>query len=132
MSKTFIIRFHHLAYDDYKVTADSKEQAIEMIKSGEHGYYHHETDFLYNNESWFGGIYQVLDDGYWSDELTTPKEKKAIKKLYEGEIKLELLKKVVQQIKADEAMEDYTAIEELLSDVPKEKLLGFLKEDSNE
>ena len=81
---------------------------------------------------WFGGIYQVLDDGYWSDELTTPKEKKAIKKLYEGEIKLELLKKVVQQIKADEAMEDYTAIEELLSDVPKEKLLGFLKEDSNE
>ena len=56
MSKTFIIRFHHLAYDDYKVTADSKEQAIEMIKSGEHGYYHHETDFLYNNESWFGEI----------------------------------------------------------------------------
>lgn len=82
MSKTFIIRFHHLAYDDYKVTADNKEQAIEMIKSGEHGYYHHETDFVYNNESWFGGIYQVLDDGYWSDELTTPKEKKAIKKLY--------------------------------------------------
>jgi hypothetical protein len=29
-------------------------------------------------------------------------------------------------------MEDYTAIEELLSDVPKEKLLGFLKEDSDE
>jgi len=45
---------------------------------------------------------------------------------------LDLLKKVVQQIKADETMEDYTAIEELLSDVSKEKLLGFLKEDSDE
>jgi len=81
MTKEYIIRFHHTAYDDYKVTAESKEQAIDMIKSGEHGYYHHETDILYNNERWFGGIYEILDDGYWSKELTTSKEKKEINKL---------------------------------------------------
>jgi len=40
-----------------------------------------DQDLIVKKESWFGGIYQVLDDGYWSDELTTPKEKKAIKKL---------------------------------------------------
>jgi len=86
MSKNYIIRFHHLAYDDYKVTADSKEQAIEMIKSGEYAYHHEETDFLYNNENWFGGIYEILDKNRWSDELTTPKEKKVLKKLgYSGE-----------------------------------------------
>ena len=87
MSKTFIIRFHHLAYDDYKVTADNKEQAIEMIKSGDYANYHEETDMLMDGNLWFDGIYQVLDDGYWSDELTTPKEKKAIKKLYPMVIK---------------------------------------------
>jgi hypothetical protein len=81
MSKEYIIRFHHTAYEDYKVTADNKEQAIEMIKSGDYANHHEETDMLMDGNLWFGGIYQVLDDGYWSDELTTPKEKKTIKKL---------------------------------------------------
>ena len=81
MTKEYIIRFHHTAYDDYKVTAESKEQAIDMIKSGEYGYYHEETNFLYNGENTFDGIYQILDDGYWSKELTTSKEKKEINKL---------------------------------------------------
>ena len=78
---------------------------------------------LYGSENKFHVIYEIGEDGKWIDVIKQPLVK---------EDNSALLKKVVQQIKADEAMEDYTAIEELLSDVPKEKLLGFLKEDSNE
>ena len=41
------------------------------------------------------------------------------------EIDLQLLKDVVEQIKVDADNGDYIAIEELLSDIPIEKLKGF-------
>ena len=41
----------------------------------------------------------------------------------------ELLKLVVEQIEKDASYGDYTAIEELLTDIPTEKLKGFLSED---
>ena len=44
-------------------------------------------------------------------------------------IDFKLLKKVVEQIKDDASNEDYTAIEELLEDTPKEKLIKFLNEE---
>ena len=108
MSKKYVIRFHCTAYDDYEVTADNIDHAYDLLKSGE--YVNHPLD---------------TEDGQWLDVIKQPLVK-------EDNLDLDLLKKVVQEIKADEAMEDYTAIEELLSDVPKEKLLGFLKEDNNE
>tara|TARA_R100000030_G_scaffold86728_2_gene70218 strand:- start:583 stop:720 length:138 start_codon:yes stop_codon:yes gene_type:complete len=43
-------------------------------------------------------------------------------------IDFDLLKKVVDQIKEDANSGDYTAIEDLLKDIPKEKLKGFLTE----
>tara|TARA_R110002020_G_scaffold406022_1_gene616056 strand:+ start:391 stop:528 length:138 start_codon:yes stop_codon:yes gene_type:complete len=43
-------------------------------------------------------------------------------------IDFDLLKKVVDQIKEDADSGDYTAIEHLLKDIPKEKLQGFLTE----
>ena len=123
MSKKYIIRFHLTAYEDYKVTADNIDHAYEMVKSGEYVNHPLDTGVLYGSENKFHVIYEVGEDGQWIDVIKQPLVK---------EDNSALLKKVVQQIKADEAMEDYTAIEELLSDVPKEKLLGFLKEDSDE
>ena len=46
-------------------------------------------------------------------------------------IELELLKAVVQQIQEDAENEDYTAIEDLLKDIPKKRLVGFLTEIEN-
>ena len=43
-------------------------------------------------------------------------------------IDFDLLKKVVEQIKDDASYEDYTVIEDLLKDIPKERLIGFLTE----
>ena len=45
------------------------------------------------------------------------------------EIDLQLLKDVVEQIKSDANNGDFIAIEELLSDIPIQKLKGFLTED---
>ena len=45
------------------------------------------------------------------------------------EIDIQLLKNVVEQIKVDADNGDYIAIEELLSDIPIEKLKGFLTEE---
>ena len=45
------------------------------------------------------------------------------------EIDLQLLKDVVEQIKVDADNGDYIAIEVLLSDIPIEKLKGFLTEE---
>ena len=45
------------------------------------------------------------------------------------EIDLQLLKNVVEQIKVDADNGDYIAIEELLSDIPIEKLKCFLTEE---
>ena len=45
------------------------------------------------------------------------------------EIDLQLLKDVVEQIKVDADNGDYIAIEEILSDIPIEKLKGFLTEE---
>ena len=45
------------------------------------------------------------------------------------EIDLQILKEVVEQIKVDADNGDYIAIEELLSDIPIEKLKGFLTEE---
>ena len=44
-------------------------------------------------------------------------------------INFNLLKAVVQQIKEDAKDGDYTAIEDLLKDIPKKRLTGFLTED---
>tara|TARA_Y100000593_G_scaffold57242_1_gene106550 strand:+ start:221 stop:358 length:138 start_codon:yes stop_codon:yes gene_type:complete len=44
-------------------------------------------------------------------------------------IDFDLLKKVVEQIKDDASNGDYTAIEDLLKDIPKKRLIGFLKEE---
>ena len=46
----------------------------------------------------------------------------------EGFIEVDLLKKVVDQIKEDADFGDYTAIDDLLKDISKEKLQGFLSE----
>ena len=40
---------------------------------------------------------------------------------------IELLKAVVKQIKEDAEDGDYTAIEDLLKDIPKKRLIGFLE-----
>ena len=125
MSKKYIIRFHLTAYEDYKVEADNIDHAYDLLKSGEYANHHEDIGVLYGSENKFHVIYEIGEDGKWIDVIKQPLVK-------EDNLDLDLLKKVVQEIKADEAMEDYTAIEELLSDVPKEKLLGFLKEDSNE
>ena len=125
MSKKYIIRFHLTAYEDYKVEADNIDHAYDLLKSGEYANHHEDIGVLYGSENKFHVIYEIGEDGKWIDVIKQPLVK-------EDNLDLDLLKKVVQEIKADEAMEDYTAIEELLSDVSKEKLLGFLKEDSNE
>ena len=57
---------------------------------------------LYGSENKFHVIYDIGEDGKWIDVIKQPLVK---------EDNSALLKKVVQQIKADEAMEDYTAIE---------------------
>ena len=44
----------------------------------------------------------------------------------------QLLKKVIEQIKTDVNNDDFTAIEELLSDVTTEKLINFLSEENCE
>jgi hypothetical protein len=41
----------------------------------------------------------------------------------------ELFDKVLEQLKRDISCNDYTAIEELLRDVPEENLLAFLAEE---
>ena len=41
----------------------------------------------------------------------------------------ELLKAIARQIEEDASFGDYTAIEELLKDIPTEKLKGFLTEE---
>lgn len=41
----------------------------------------------------------------------------------------ELFDKVLEQLKRDIICKDYTAIEELLRDVPEENLLAFLSEE---
>ena len=43
-------------------------------------------------------------------------------------IDFDLLKEVVRQIEEDASLGDYTAIEDLLKDIPIEKLKGFLTE----
>jgi len=43
-------------------------------------------------------------------------------------IDFDLLKAVVKQIQEDAEDGDYTAIEDLLKDIPKERLVGFLQE----
>ena len=50
----------------------------------------------------------------------------------DGFIEFDLLKKVVDQIKEDADFGDYTTIEELLKDIPEEKLQGFLPESEEE
>ena len=47
-------------------------------------------------------------------------------------IDFDLLKAVVKQIQEDAGHGDYTAIEDLLKDIPKKRLVGFLKEITNE
>ena len=46
-------------------------------------------------------------------------------------IEFNLLKAVVKQIQEDAEHGDYTAIEDLLKDIPKKRLDGFLKEITN-
>jgi len=46
-------------------------------------------------------------------------------------IDFELLKKVVEQIKQDADAKDYTAIEDLLKDIPTERLKGFISEEND-
>ena len=47
-------------------------------------------------------------------------------------INSKLLKKVVAQIIEDAESKDYTAIEDLLKDIPIKKLKGFLEEQEDE
>mgnify|MGYP003148976696 CR=1 FL=1 len=47
-------------------------------------------------------------------------------------INFKLLKEVVEQIIKDAESKDYTAIEDLLKDIPTEKLKGFLEEQEDE
>ena len=63
---------------------------------------------------------------YWDMSLV-----KGEKKMKDNTIMhdLSLIKKIVDQIKEDELNGDFTAIEELLAEVPKKKLLHFLGEE---
>ena len=63
--KNYIIRFHLTAYEDYKVEADSLEDAYKMYKSGEYANYHEETGVLYGSENKFHGIWEIGEDGKW-------------------------------------------------------------------
>ena len=47
----------------------------------------------------------------------------------EGFHDLELLKKVITQIKEDESIGDYTAIDYLFKDITRDHLEGFLSEE---
>ena len=47
----------------------------------------------------------------------------------EGFHDLELLKKVVTQIKEDDSLDDYTAIDYLFKDISRDHLKGFLSEE---
>ena len=49
----------------------------------------------------------------------------------EGFHDLELLKKVITQIKEDDLIGDYTAIDYLFKDISRDHLEGFLSEVSN-
>jgi len=42
-----------------------------------------------------------------------------------------LIEKVIEQITIDCGMQDFTAIEELISDISEEKLKGFLTENNS-
>ena len=42
-----------------------------------------------------------------------------------------LIEKVIEQITIDCGMQDFTAIEELISDISEEKLKGFLSENNS-
>ena len=50
----------------------------------------------------------------------------------EGFHDLELLKKVVSEIKKDDSIGDYTAIDYLFKDISREDLEGFLSEVINQ
>jgi len=49
-----------------------------MIKSGEYANYHEETDILYGSENKFYGLYEIGQDGKWSDELASFKACKGL------------------------------------------------------
>ena len=48
------------------------------------------------------------------------------------EIDMNLLVAVVKQINLDADKKDYTAIEDLLKNIPKKNLIGFLEEANDE
>ena len=48
------------------------------------------------------------------------------------EIDIDLLIAVIKQINLDADKKDYTAIEDLLKNIPKKNLIGFLEEENNE
>ena len=68
-----------------------------------------------------GALYQVLDR---SSRIVPMESTEEVKEA----VSQELMDQVIMQIKLDCDMGDYTAIEELLQDVPEHNLRGFLSD----
>ena len=62
--------------------------------------------------------------------MNTVTKMKTINLIDEGFHDLELLKKVITQIKEDDLIGDYTAIDYLFKDISRDHLEGFLSEVS--
>ena len=85
-------------------------------------------EFCQELEEW--GVYGCAKIDFDDPELDTQKLDRFIKALIdEGFHDLELLKKVITQIKEDESIGDYTAIDYLFKDISRDHLEGFLSEE---
>ena len=79
------------------------------------------TDQLTTMRKHIGALYQVLDrSGRIVPMESTEEVKEAVDQ--------ELIDQVIMQIKDDCDMGDYTAIEELIQDIPERNLRGFLSD----
>ena len=79
------------------------------------------TDQLTTMRKHVGALYQVLDR---SSRIVPMESTEEVKEA----VSQELMDQVIMQIKQDCDMGDYTAIEELLQDVPEHNLRGFLSD----
>ena len=79
------------------------------------------TDQLTTMRKHVGALYQVLDR---SSRIVPMENTEEVKEA----VSQELMDQVIMQIKQDCDMGDYTAIEELLQDVPEHNLRGFLSD----
>ena len=85
-------------------------------------------EFCFELEEW--GVTSAAKIEFDDAELDVPQLDAFIKAIIdEGFHDLELLKKVITQIKEDESIGDYTAIDYLFKDITRDHLEGFLSEE---